>query len=75
MDIIYTLSTQEIIIQNICQMRFLEKLVLKQNVDKKLIMNAINFSMLDSTSSSDDDAMNNRAYKLTLLEHTMNHVM
>ena len=38
MDIITTLSTQEIISQNKCQMRFLDKLVPKQDLVKKLVM-------------------------------------
>ena len=41
MDIIITLSAQEIIRQNKCQMRFLDKLLLKQKFDKKLMINAI----------------------------------
>ena len=35
MDIINTLLTQEIRIQNKCQMRSLDKLLLEQNADKK----------------------------------------
>ena len=34
MTIITTFSTQDIIRQNKCQMRFLGKLVLKQNIEK-----------------------------------------
>ena len=36
MDIITTLCTQEIIRQNKCQMRFIDKKMLEKNVDKKL---------------------------------------
>ena len=43
MDIIVTLLTQEIIRQNKCQMRFIDKSVLKQSFDKKLMINVINF--------------------------------
>ena len=35
-------STQEIISQNKCQMRFLDKLVLEKDFDEKLITNVIN---------------------------------
>ena len=41
MDIITTFSTQEIIRQNKCQMRFLDKLVFKQDIDGKLMINLI----------------------------------
>ena len=41
MDISITLSTQETIRQNKCQMRFIDKLVLKQESDKKLMINYI----------------------------------
>ena len=59
MDIITNFSTQEIIRHNNCQMRFLDNLVLKQDVDKKLMINPITFSMLDYSSSSDDDDTEN----------------
>ena len=39
MDIIITLSAPEIIRQNKCQMIFLDKLVLRQNFDHKLMIN------------------------------------
>ena len=42
MDIITNFSTQKIIRQNKCQMRFLDKLVLKKDVDKRLMINVIN---------------------------------
>ena len=58
MDIITTSSTKEIIIQNKCQMRFLYKLILKQGIDKKLTINVITCSMLESPSTSDYDEMN-----------------
>ena len=53
-DIIITLSKQEIIRQNKCQKRFLDKLVLKQNFDQKLMINYINCSMMDYPSTCDD---------------------
>ena len=63
MDIIITSSKQEIIRQNKCQMSFLEKLVLKQNFDKKLIIIEITSSMLESPSTSDYYEMNNSVSK------------
>ena len=62
MDIIYTSSTQEIMRHNKCQTRFLEKLVLKQNVEKILLINEITCSVLESPSTSDDDEMKNGAF-------------
>ena len=44
-------------------MRFLDNLLLKQDVDKKLIINAINFSMLESPYTSDDDDTENGVSK------------
>ena len=41
MEIIITLYTQEKIRQNKCQIRFLDNLVLKQDLDKKLMINGI----------------------------------
>ena len=38
-------------------MRFLDRLVLKQFVDKKLMINDINCSMFESPSTSDYDEM------------------
>ena len=58
-DIIITFYTHEIIRHNKCQMRFLYKLVLKQEFDKKLMINEITCSMLDSPSTSDYDDMDN----------------
>ena len=46
MDIIIALYTQEIIRQNKCQMRFLDKLVFEKNFDHKLMINVINCSIL-----------------------------
>ena len=72
MDIITTSSTQEIIIQNKCQIGFLDKLVLKKCVDDKLMINAINCSMLESPSTSDNDyEMGNSVYKPEVLEPTI----
>ena len=45
----------------------LDKLVLKQDVDKKLIINAIACSMLESPSTSDYDDIENSVYKSTVL--------
>ena len=72
MDIITTSSTQEIIRQNKCQIRFLDKLLLKQDVDKKFMINKITCSMFESPSTSDDDDdMDNGVSKTTLLEPTI----
>ena len=54
-DIITTLLTQETTRQNKCLMRFVEKLVLKQDVDNKLIINEITCSILESSSTYNDD--------------------
>ena len=59
MDIIIILSTQKIIRQNKSQMRFLDKLSLKQEFDKKLMINVITCSMLDSSSTFDCDDTDN----------------
>ena len=40
-DKITNLSIKEITSHNKCQMRFLDKLVLKKNVDNKLMINVI----------------------------------
>ena len=58
MDRIATFSTQEIIRQNKCQMRFLDNFLLKQNVDEKFMITEITCSMLEYLSTSDDDEMN-----------------
>ena len=67
MDITITLSAQKIIRQNKGQMRFLDKLVLKQNFGQKLMINAITCSMLESPSTSGYDEIENGVSKLTLL--------
>ena len=72
MDIITNFSTQKIIRQNKCQMRFLDKLVLKKDVDKRLMINVINCSMLESPSTSGYDEMDNGVSKSTVLEPTIN---
>ena len=46
---------------------FLDKLVLKQGVDKKSIINAITCSTLKSPSAFYDDEMDNGVYKSALL--------
>ena len=66
MDIITTFPTQEIISQNKCQMRFLDKLLLKQYFDKKLIINLINCSMLWSPYTSDYYQVENVVSKSTV---------
>ena len=48
-------------------MRFLDKLVLKQEFDKKLIINDITCLMLESPPSSDYDDMDSGVSKSTVL--------
>ena len=67
MDTITTFSTQKIIRQNKCKMRFLDKLAPKQDFDQKLMINTIYFSILDSPSTSDYDEMENGVSKSTFL--------
>ena len=67
MDIILNFLTQEIRIQNNCQMRFLEKLVPKQKFDQKSMINMITCSMLESPPTSDYDEMENGVSKSTVL--------
>ena len=74
MDIIITSSTQEVIRHNKCQMRFLDKLVLKQNIDHKLMINFINCSILESPYTYDYDDMKNGVSKSTVLETTIRHL-
>ena len=59
MDIITTLSTKEIVRQHKCQTRFLDKLIFKQDVDNKSMINVITCSILESPPSSDYDDMDN----------------
>ena len=66
-DVITTSSTHETIRYNKCQARFLEKLVFKQDVGNKLTINGINFSMLESPSTSYDNETNNGVSKSTVL--------
>ena len=56
-------------------MRFLDKLVLKQKLDHKLMINKITFSMLGSPYTSDYDYMDSGVYKSTLLEPTITHLI
>ena len=72
MDIINTSPTLEILRQNKFQMSVLDILVLKQDVDKKLTMNTISCSLLESSSTSDDNEMDNGVYKSTVLEPIKN---
>ena len=74
-DIIITLSTQEIIRQNKCKMRFLDRLLLNKYFYKKLMINVIKFSMLDYPSTSDHDYMYNGVSKSSVLEPTIKHLM
>ena len=48
-------------------MRFIEKLVLKQYFDNKLMLNVITCSMLEYPSYSDCDDMGNGVSKSTVL--------
>ena len=73
MYIITTSFTQEITSRNKCQMRFLDTLLLKQDVDKKSVIIMITCSMLEYPSTSDDDEMNNGISKSTILEHAIKH--
>ena len=70
MDIIITSSTQEIISQNKCQMRFLDKLVLKQNFDQKLMTSLITCSILESPSTYYYDDIYGGVSRSTVLEPT-----
>ena len=56
-------------------MRFLETLVLKQDVDKKLMINEINFSMFDSPYTSNNDKVDNGVSRSSVLEPTVKHLM
>ena len=56
-------------------MRFLDKKVLKQKFDHKLMINEINFSMLESTSTSDYEEMDNDVSKSKVLEPTIKHLI
>ena len=44
-------------------MRFLDKLLLKQDADNKLMINIVICSMLEFTYTSDDDDMDNYVSK------------
>ena len=68
--IINNFSSEEIISQNKCQIRFLEK-----NVDKNLVITAITCSILESLFTSDDYEINISIYKSTSLEPTIKHLM
>ena len=54
-------------------MRFLGKLVLKKDVDKKWMINKINYSMLESTSISDYYEMKNCVSKSIIIEPIIEH--
>ena len=68
-------STTEIIRQNKWQMSFLYKVVSKQDVDYEVIINVITFLLLEYTSISDYDKMDNGVSKSTVLEPTTKHLM
>ena len=65
------MSTQEILKQNKCQTRFLDKSVFFKNVDQKLMINAITYSMFESTYNSDYYEIEDGIYKSTLLYPTI----
>ena len=56
-------------------MRFLEKLVLKQRGDHKLMINGINWSMLESSSTSEYNEMYYSVSKSLVLQPTIKHLM
>ena len=56
-------------------MRFLDKLVLKQNFDRNLMINAITCSILKCPSTSDYDEMENGVYKSKVINPTIKHLM
>ena len=63
MDIITNFSKKVIIRQNKCQMGFLEKLMFKRDIDKKLMITAINCSMLKYLSTYKYYDTDNGVYK------------
>ena len=56
-------------------MKYLDKLVLKQTIGQKLMINAIGCSILGSPSTTYYDEMYNGVYKSTVLESTVKHLM
>ena len=54
-------------------MRFLYRLLFKQDVDNKLMINAGTFSMLESPQTYDYDEMENSVSKSNCLEPTINN--
>ena len=54
---------------------FLDQLLLKQDADKKLIINAITCSMLEYPLTSGDDEMENGVSKSIVLEPTIKQLM
>ena len=63
MDIIITFSTQEITRQNKFQMSLIDKLLLKQIFDQKIMINVNTCSIFESPSTSEYDEMDNIVYK------------
>ena len=55
-------------------MMLLDKLVLKQDVDIKWIINVITCSILESLSTSDYGEMDNGVFKLTYLKRTITYL-
>ena len=72
-DIFSSPPTKVITAQNKYKIRFLDKFLLEKNVDK-LMITAINCSMLESPSTSDDEELSTGYYKSTHLEDTMKHL-
>ena len=66
MNIIAAYSTQEGIRRNKCQIFYLTNLILKQDVDKKLMVNVNYFSMLEFPYTCDDNDMDNGVSKSTV---------
>ena len=56
-------------------MRFWDKLVLKQDVDRNSMINAIICSMLESPPTYDGNEMRNGVYKSTHLEPTIKYLI
>ena len=75
MDISITLFKQGIIVIIMCQILFVDKVLLKQNVDKEMIITSITCLILESASTSDYYKINRGVSKSTRLEPTIKHLM
>ena len=64
-----------IIKQNKFQIKFLDKLVLKKDADKKLMINVMTCSMLNSPSISDYYDMDNGVSNSIVLEAIIKHLL